>query len=405
MNPDPAFASCRVPQESDDANDNDDAEDDDEAEQDTRGRDGAGGSNSRGEREMGARKEQGGGEGRGHGEEAEGGGGGAAEWSSASECSSECSDGDGSVAIQFSDSDDDPDPGDDDAQCAPWRGADSAQAGRGGEVPWWQWGSSGNGRFGVGAPGRGKAGAGRGRGRGAGGVGGSWGAVMGGPGKPAVPPPRLVGSGKRAWIRIVENEYLHRRPKLQRTDEVLVCQCVPPPPGRREKGCGESCLNRLVSIECQPKLCPCGAACANQQFQQRRYVKVEIARYGRKGYGVRARQAVAAGQFIVEYVGEVLNRKAFAVRLEEYRRAKQRHYYFMTLNNSEAEGAAGQFIVEYVGEVLNCKAFAVRLEEYRRAKQRHYYFMTLNNSEARQAAPLLLHDAQQQRGTARAPTI
>ena len=35
---------------------------------------------------------------------------------------------------------------------------------------------------------------------------------------------------------------------------------------------------------------------------------------------------------------QVLNRAAFAQRMLEYQETRQRHYYFMTLNNSEVGG-------------------------------------------------------------------
>ncbi len=35
-------------------------------------------------------------------------------------------------------------------------------------------------------------------------------------------------------------------------------------------GCDESCINRVLFYECDPKHCPCGEACSNRRFQEKR---------------------------------------------------------------------------------------------------------------------------------------
>lgn len=116
----------------------------------------------------------------------------------------------------------------------------------------------------------------------------------------------------------------------------MVCQCTPPEEGG--VGCGENCLNRMLSIECVAEQCPCGEACSNQQvhfrfyltradshdrcdyllctfwgtdchlrlqFQNRTYAPISMYRCGKKGFGLRLVGAVSKGSFIIEYVGEV----------------------------------------------------------------------------------------------------
>ena len=41
-------------------------------------------------------------------------------------------------------------------------------------------------------------------------------------------------------------------------------------------GCGEDCLNRHSYIHCDPKLCPCGAACSNRPFHALRTPPMEV---------------------------------------------------------------------------------------------------------------------------------
>ncbi|GLU00957.1 hypothetical protein SLE2022_182900 [Rubroshorea leprosula] len=147
--------------------------------------------------------------------------------------------------------------------------------------------------------------------------------------------------------RIDSNEFLHRRRKTQTIDEIMVCHCKPPPDG--QLGCRDECLNRMLNIECVQGTCPCGDLCSNQQFQKRKYAKMEWVRCGKKGYGLKMFEDISAGQFLIEYVGEVLDMQAYEKRQKEYASMGQRHFYFMTLNGSEvidacAKGNLGRFI-------------------------------------------------------------
>ncbi|TYH72532.1 hypothetical protein ES332_D05G261500v1 [Gossypium tomentosum] len=155
-----------------------------------------------------------------------------------------------------------------------------------------------------------------------------------------VPPP------SHFW-RIDSNKFLHRGCKTQTIDEIMICHCKRPPDGNL--GCGDECLNRMLNIECVQDTCPCGELCSNQQFQKRKYAKMMWDRFGRKGFGLRMLESISAGQFLIEYVGEVLDMQAYEARQKEYASRGQRHFYFMTLNGSEVidayvKGNLGRFI-------------------------------------------------------------
>ncbi|XP_050388298.1 histone-lysine N-methyltransferase ASHH2 [Argentina anserina] len=146
---------------------------------------------------------------------------------------------------------------------------------------------------------------------------------------------------------IKTNQFLHRNRKNQSIDEIMVCHCKPPKEG--QLGCGEDCLNRMLNIECVRGTCPCGDLCSNQQFQKRRYSKLEKFRSEKKGFGLRSLEFICKGQFLIEYVGEVLDAHAYEARQKEYAVKGHRHFYFMTLNTSEvidacAKGNLGRFI-------------------------------------------------------------
>ncbi|KAH6832766.1 histone-lysine N-methyltransferase [Perilla frutescens var. hirtella] len=158
---------------------------------------------------------------------------------------------------------------------------------------------------------------------------------------------QAMAAQQSSWKLIKSNLFLHRSRKTQTIDEVMVCHCKPPSDGRM--GCGTKCLNRMLNIECVQGTCPCGERCSNQQFQTRKYAKLKWFRCGKKGYGLQALEDMPQGQFLIEYVGEVLDVHAYEARQREYAMMGHKHFYFMTLNGSEvidacAQGNLGRFI-------------------------------------------------------------
>ncbi|KAF3651527.1 putative F-box/kelch-repeat protein-like [Capsicum annuum] len=149
-----------------------------------------------------------------------------------------------------------------------------------------------------------------------------------------------------SWTLIKKNSFLHRSRKSQPIDEIMVCHCKP---SDRRMGCGDGCLNRMLNVECVRGTCPCGERCSNQQFQKRNYAKLKCFKCGKKGYGLQLLEDVTQGQFLIEYVGEVLDLHAYEARQKEYALKGHKHFYFMTLNGSEvidacAKGNLGRFI-------------------------------------------------------------
>lgn len=150
-----------------------------------------------------------------------------------------------------------------------------------------------------------------------------------------------------SWRLIRSNMFMQRNRKSQTIDEIMVCHCKPPTNGKL--GCGDGCLNRLLNIECVQGTCPCGEHCSNQQFQKRNYAKLRWFRCGKKGYGLQLLEDICEGQFLIEYVGEVLDMQAYEARQRDYALKGHKHFYFMTLNGGEvidacAKGNLGRFI-------------------------------------------------------------
>ncbi|KAL6448907.1 hypothetical protein ACFW04_000569 [Cataglyphis niger] len=132
-----------------------------------------------------------------------------------------------------------------------------------------------------------------------------------------------------------ENLYLTERYTNKETKR-MVCDCflTEEEIDRGELGCGEDCLNRLLMIECGTR-CVVGDRCTNKRFQNCEYAKCEVFRTEKKGFGLRAVADIMAGEFIMEYVGEVVDPKDFKRRAKDYSKDKNRHYYFMALKSDQ----------------------------------------------------------------------
>ncbi|GIL91288.1 hypothetical protein Vretimale_10000 [Volvox reticuliferus] len=135
------------------------------------------------------------------------------------------------------------------------------------------------------------------------------------------------------WQLLKDNILAHRKRKVQDEDDIMICHCKPT--WRGGDGCGPDCINRMLCIECVPGFCPSEDKCTNQMFSKRMYANLEIRRAGAKGFGLFALEDIKAGQFIIEYIGEVLEEDEYQRRKEYYMSVGQRHYYFMNIGNGE----------------------------------------------------------------------
>ena len=125
-----------------------------------------------------------------------------------------------------------------------------------------------------------------------------------------------VYSKPPAFTMIRKNVYLTQvKPKKA---EGALCSC--------SKQCGPNCLNRALRIACighgmhvdeatglsthsgrvtAYDTCNVGAGCGNRSIQQRKCPALQPFKTHQRGWGLRAAEDVKAGQFVIEYVGEV----------------------------------------------------------------------------------------------------
>ncbi|KJE89830.1 hypothetical protein CAOG_08491 [Capsaspora owczarzaki ATCC 30864] len=120
------------------------------------------------------------------------------------------------------------------------------------------------------------------------------------------PSPRTISKQKSSaasyasFTRIRKNAYIDvKRPKLIADNE---CNCKASAP------CTESCLNRLMFVECVRGSCRMEDRCQNRNFQRHNWTKnLKVFQTPNAGYGLRCTDPIAPGQFVMEYVGEVVS--------------------------------------------------------------------------------------------------
>ena len=94
------------------------------------------------------------------------------------------------------------------------------------------------------------------------------------------------------------------------------------------------CLNRMLKYECHPAICPAGERCQNQRFVKRLYPKQEQFFTGSRGWGLRALVDLKKGDFVNEYVGEIIDDEECKRRLEDAHENSNFNFYFMTIQKN-----------------------------------------------------------------------
>ncbi|XP_004306471.1 PREDICTED: histone-lysine N-methyltransferase ASHH1-like [Fragaria vesca subsp. vesca] len=150
------------------------------------------------------------------------------------------------------------------------------------------------------------------------------------------------------YTHIHQNEFSYRRHKKQEEEDIVICECKYDEKDP-ESACGERCLNVLTSTECTPGYCPCGVYCKNQRFQKREYAKIKLFKTEGCGWGLLANENIKAGQFIIEYCGEVISWKEAKKRSHAYEIEGIRDAFIISLNASESidatvKGSLARFI-------------------------------------------------------------
>uniref|UniRef100_A0A2A4J3Z0 Histone-lysine N-methyltransferase n=1 Tax=Heliothis virescens TaxID=7102 RepID=A0A2A4J3Z0_HELVI len=107
------------------------------------------------------------------------------------------------------------------------------------------------------------------------------------------------------------------------------CECNP----NDDEPCGiySHCLNRMLLTECGPT-CRAGDRCHNRAFEKRLYPKLVPYRTPSRGWGLKTLEDIKAGQFVIEYVGELIDEEEFRRRMRRKHEIRDENFYFLTLD-------------------------------------------------------------------------
>ncbi|XP_067470390.1 histone-lysine N-methyltransferase NSD3 isoform X3 [Thunnus thynnus] len=111
--------------------------------------------------------------------------------------------------------------------------------------------------------------------------------------------------------------------------EIPRCNCRP----TDEHPCSldSQCLNRMLQYECHPQVCPAGDNCENQCFSKRLYAETEVIKTDGRGWGLRTNQTLRKGDFVTEYVGEVIDSEECQQRIKRAHENHVTNFYMLTL--------------------------------------------------------------------------
>ncbi|XP_020085419.1 histone-lysine N-methyltransferase ASHH3-like isoform X3 [Ananas comosus] len=134
------------------------------------------------------------------------------------------------------------------------------------------------------------------------------------------------------YTSIRRNVYLTKRIKRHADDDGIFCSCTPPPSGISSVSvCERDCLCGMLLSTCS-RSCKCGSLCANKPFQNRPIKKVKLIETERCGLGLVADEDIKRGDFVIEYVGEVIDDKKCEERLWKMKHCGETNFYLCEIN-------------------------------------------------------------------------
>lgn len=138
---------------------------------------------------------------------------------------------------------------------------------------------------------------------------------------------------------------------MAEVDSIVACACSPS--SRNPCAQDSDCLNRMLLVECSPDICPAGVKCKNQCFVQRLYPSMEPFHTNSKGWGLRSLEPIKSNQFVIEYVGEIIDAAEYRRRLQRKKDLKNENYYFLTIDpnrmiDAEHKGNISRFMSESI---------------------------------------------------------
>lgn len=143
--------------------------------------------------------------------------------------------------------------------------------------------------------------------------------------------PDWLNKGKPTppYIFIKRNIYLTKKTKKGVEDDGIFCSCSLSPDSSTV--CGSNCHCGMLFSSCSSS-CKCGSECKNKPFQHRYVKKLKLVQTEKCGSGIVAEEEIEQGEFIIEYVGEVIDDKTCEERLWKMKHHGETNFYLCEIN-------------------------------------------------------------------------
>ncbi|XP_057967904.1 histone-lysine N-methyltransferase ASHR3 isoform X2 [Malania oleifera] len=125
------------------------------------------------------------------------------------------------------------------------------------------------------------------------------------------------------FVHIRRNVYLVKKKRDDADDGIGCTNCT--------SICSEDCVCRVQSISCS-KACHCSEMCTNRPFRKEK--KIKIVKTELCGWGVEAAEFINKGDFIIEYIGEVIDDALCERRLWDMKDKGVQNFYMCEIRKN-----------------------------------------------------------------------
>ncbi|XP_042452488.1 histone-lysine N-methyltransferase ASHH3-like isoform X1 [Zingiber officinale] len=132
-----------------------------------------------------------------------------------------------------------------------------------------------------------------------------------------------------SYTAIRRNVYLTKKMKTRVPDEGIFCSCILSP--GMPAVCGKDCLCGML-LSCCSMSCKCGNLCINKPFQYRPVKQMKLIETEKCGAGIVTEEDIKRGDFVIEYVGEVIDDKTCEERLWKMKHCGDTNFYLCEIS-------------------------------------------------------------------------
>ncbi|KAG5222668.1 histone-lysine N-methyltransferase ASHH [Salix suchowensis] len=138
-------------------------------------------------------------------------------------------------------------------------------------------------------------------------------------------------SKSTAYTLIKRNIYLTKKIKRHLEDDGIFCPCSASLGSPRV--CDRDCHCGMLLSSCSSG-CKCGSSCSNKPFQHRPLKKMKLVQTEKCGSGIVADEDIKQGEFVIEYVGEVIDDNTCEERLWKMKHRGETNFYLCEINRN-----------------------------------------------------------------------